>query len=199
MNKEYSAGAVKHSFWFMEFRKVVSLRAEGKSWDEIKQLVEEENLFGTSTPARSKQIWNTVSSRIMCLDDSFYPVFQTCDVSSQKLLALVAAMALDRLFAEFVYEVVREKMIIGSNELSEADIRIFFRNKQEQDDKVAQWTEATVKRLAGTYKSILYEAGVIEKGKDVRKIFKPLLDPLMERWLIDQGMDYYVRALTGVR
>ena len=30
--KEYSAGAVKHSFWFMEFRKVVSLRAEGKSW-----------------------------------------------------------------------------------------------------------------------------------------------------------------------
>ena len=36
--KEYSAGAVKHSFWFMEFRKVVSLLAEGKTFDEIKQL-----------------------------------------------------------------------------------------------------------------------------------------------------------------
>ncbi len=32
--KEYSAGAVKHSFWFMEFRKVVSLRLEGKTWEE---------------------------------------------------------------------------------------------------------------------------------------------------------------------
>ena len=39
MNKKpYSAGAVKHSFWFMEFRKVVSLLAEGKTFDEIKQL-----------------------------------------------------------------------------------------------------------------------------------------------------------------
>ena len=35
-SKEYSAGAVKHSFWFMEFRKVVSLRSDGLSWDEIK-------------------------------------------------------------------------------------------------------------------------------------------------------------------
>ena len=39
--KEYSAGAVKHSFWFMEFRKVVSLRLEGKTWEEIKRLTSE--------------------------------------------------------------------------------------------------------------------------------------------------------------
>ena len=35
--KDYSAGAVKHAFWFMEFRKIVSLRREGKTWEEIKQ------------------------------------------------------------------------------------------------------------------------------------------------------------------
>ena len=38
--REYSAGAVKHSFWFMEFRKVVSLRSEGMSWDDIRILNE---------------------------------------------------------------------------------------------------------------------------------------------------------------
>ena len=54
--KEYSAGAVKHSFWFMEFRKVVSLRSEGKTWDDIKQLNDDENLFGASTSLRSNQI-----------------------------------------------------------------------------------------------------------------------------------------------
>ena len=37
----YSASAVKHAFWFMEFRKVVSLRSEGKTWEEIKKLNEE--------------------------------------------------------------------------------------------------------------------------------------------------------------
>lgn len=58
--KEYSAGAVKHSFWFMEFRKVVSLRLEGKTWEEIKRLNEEENIFGAPTTLRATQIFNTV-------------------------------------------------------------------------------------------------------------------------------------------
>ena len=76
-SKEYSAGAVKHSFWFMEFRKVVALRVEGKSWEEIKQLNEEENIFGAPTVLRATQIFNTVSARVKCLDDSFYPIFET--------------------------------------------------------------------------------------------------------------------------
>jgi len=197
--KPYSAGAVKHSFWFMEFRKVVSLRAEGKTWDEIKQLNEDENIFGAPTPLRANQIWSTVSGRIKCLDDSFYPIFQSCDVSAQKLFALVAAMAYDTLFAEFVYEVIREKLIIGSNEYADSDIRIFFKNKQEQDDKVAKWTDVTTKRLGACYKTLLFEAGLTDKGKDLRKILKPILDPAMERWLLDQNMEYYVKALTGVR
>ena len=200
MNKKpYSAGAVKHSFWFMEFRKVVSLRAEGKTWDEIKQLNEDENIFGAPTPLRANQIWSTVSGRIKCLDDSYYPVCQACDVSAQKLLALVEAMAYDTLFAEFVYEVIREKLIIGSNEYADSDIRIFFKNKQEQDEKVAKWTDVTTKRLGACYKTLLFEAGLTDKGKDLRKILKPILDPAMERWLLDQNMEYYVKALTGVR
>lgn len=197
--KEYSAGAVKHSFWFMEFRKVVSLRNEGKSWEEIQKLNEKENIFGAPTPLRQNQIWSTVSGRMKCLDDSFYPVFQSCDVSAQKLFALVAAMAYDTLFAEFVYEVIREKMIIGSNEFADSDVRIFFKNKSEQSEKVAKWTEATTKRLGVCYKTMLFEAGMTNKGKEIRKILKPILDPVMERWLLDHGMEYCVKALTGVR
>ena len=197
--KSYSAGAVKHSFWFMEFRKVASLRSDGLSWEEIKECNKKENMFGAPTPLRQNQIWSTVSGRMKCLDDSFYPVFQSCDVSAQKLFALVAAMLYDTLFAEFVYEVIREKMIIGSNEFADIDVRIFFKNKQEQDDKVAKWTEATTKRLGGCYKTMLFEAGWTDKGKDVRKILKPILDPVMERWLLDHDMEYYVKALTGVR
>lgn len=51
---KYSAGAVKFSFWFMEFRKEVQMLSAGKSFDEIKKLSEDENIFGASTPARAK-------------------------------------------------------------------------------------------------------------------------------------------------
>jgi hypothetical protein len=108
-------------------------------------------------------------------------------------------MAYDTLFAEFIYETVREKMIIGIYELSDSDIRIFFKNKQEQDDKVARWTEATLKRLGAYYKTMLFEAGMTDKTRAARKILKPVMDPEMERWLMDHGMEYYVKALTGVR
>ncbi len=197
--REYSAGAVKHSFWFMEFRKVVSLRSEGMSWDDIRILNEKENIFGAPTSLRATQIFQTVSARVKSLDESFYPVFETCDLASQKLFALVAAMAYDTLFGALVYELVREKMIIGSNELSDSDLRIFFKNKQEQSEKAAKWTEATIKKLMVSYKSMLYEAGVTNKAKNVRKIYKPLPDPVMERWMQEHGLEYELKAITGVR
>ena len=197
--KDYSAGAVKHTFWVMEFRKVVSLRLEGKTWEEIKQLNENENIFGAPTKLRATQRFNTVSARVKSLDDSFYPVFDACDLASQKLFALVAAMTYDALFGDLVYELIREKMIIGSNELADSDLRIFFKDKQQQNDKVAKWTEATIKKLMVTYKSMLFEAGVTNKAKDIREIYKPLPDPAMEGWMKEQGMMYQLKAIMGVR
>ena len=197
--RNYSAGAVKHAFWFMEFRKVVTLRYEGRTWEEIKKASEEENLFGAPTPARAKQIWNTVSARTKALDDSFYPIFMNSDLAAQKLYALVAVMANDTLFAEFVYEIIREKMIIGINEYSPSDIRLFFKHKQEQSEKAAGWTDQTLERLGHSYRNFLYEAGVTDNGRGIRKILKPILDPEMESWLQKQHMDYYLKALKGER
>ena len=199
IRNDYSASAVKHAFWFMEFRKVVTLRNEGKTWEEIKKASEEENLFGAPTPARAKQIWNTVSARTKALDDSFYPIFMNSDLAAQKLYALVAVMANDTLFAEFVYEIIREKMIIGINEYSPSDIRLFFKHKQEQSEKAAGWTDQTLERLGHSYRNFLYEAGVTDNGRGIRKILKPILDPEMESWLQKQHMDYYLKALKGER
>ena len=124
--KPYSAGAVKFSFWFMEFRKTVQLLSEGKSFADIKKLNEETNIYGAPTKLRAQQIYSTVTARIKTLDESFYPIFLSSDLATQKLFVLTAALLHDTLFFDFVYEVVREKMILGSDELTDADIRIFF-------------------------------------------------------------------------
>ena len=197
--KEYSAGAVKMSFWFVEFRKVVHLLDEGKSMDEVKQLALNKNLFAAPTILRANQIFSTVSGRIKALDESFIPVFMTGDLATQKLVALIAAMAYDTLFFDFVYEVIREKLMLGSNELKDSDVRVFFKDKQQQNEKVAAWTDATLVRLGRCYKTMLYEAGVIDKGKPARKIFRPILDPELTRWLEKNDMAVYIKALTGVQ
>ena len=197
--KEYSAGATKHSFWFMEFRNEVKLRSEGKTFEEIRELCKTENIFASVTPERALLTYNAVTARIKALGDSFYLIFMNGDVATQKLFALAAMMVNDTLFFDFVYEVIREKMIIGSNEYTQSDLNIFFKDKQLQCEKMAGWSETTLGKLSRNYKTYLYEAGVTDKGKDVRKIYKPILEPDMERWLIDNDMKQIVRALSGVR
>ena len=199
--KPYSAGAVKFSFWFMEFRKTVQLLSEGKSFADIKKLNEETNIYGAPTKLRAQQIYSTVAARINTLDESFYPIFLSSDLAAQKLFVLTAALLHDTLFFDFVYEVVREKMILGSDELTDADIRIFFKNKQEQSEKVASFQDYTLRRLGSCYKTQLYEAGLLESNRanSTRKILKPILDIAFEHWLCDHDLGIMVKTLTGVR
>lgn len=161
----YSAGAVKVAFWFQEFRTLVELLSEGKSFEDIKELNEQENIFGASTVTRKKQIFNTVSARVRCMDESFVSIFMRCNVTAQKQLALAAVMAQDTLFFEFVYEVIHEKLVLCNYELTDADMDKFFKHKQLQDERVSEWTEATLMRLGRTYKAILTEMSMLEKKR----------------------------------
>lgn len=197
--KEYSAGMVKLSFWFLEFRKVIELLNSGKTIDEIKDMNIKENIFAAPTMARAVQIFNTVSRRVMSLDESFYRLFEKSDTATQKIIAIIAVMNVDSLFFDFVYEVYREKLIIGNDTLSDRDIVIFFMDKQLQSEKVAGWTDYTLKRLRICYKTMLMEAGIIDRATGDRKILKPIIDAAVEKCLKDHGMEIFIHALTGVR
>ena len=196
---DYSAGMVKRSFWFSEFRRVIQHLNSGKTIAEIKKMNIKENIFAAPTQARAIQIFNTVARRIKSLDQAVYLLFEQSDVSMQKIITLIAIMATDSLFFDFVYEVYREKLILGSDELTDSDIRIFFKNKQMQSEKVAIWTDYTLKRLGTCYKTLLMEAGITDRSTGNRKILKPILDKSLEDCLRSNGMEIMIHALTGVR
>ncbi len=199
-DKKYSAGGVKFSFWFAEFRKLIELLSEGYSFNEIKEKAVSENVFLAPTEARGKQIYATVSSRAKYLDKAFYQIFKASDVSTQKLINLIGIMKSDALLGDFIYEVYREKLIIGADELTDSDIRIFFRDKQLQSEKVASWQDYTLKRLGAYYKTVLMEAGIIENSTNsTRKLIKPIIDKRLADQLLASDMKFYYDALTGVR
>ena len=197
--KEYSAGMVKLSFWFAEFRKVIQLLNSGKTLLKIKKMNVEENIFSAPTQARAIQIFNTISTRVKSLDQSFYTLFERSDISNQKVIALIAVMQSDSLFFDFIYEVYREKLIIGMNELADSDFGVFFKDKQIQSEKVAKWQDYTLQRLGSCYKTMLMESGLIDKKVGTRNILKPIIDRALEDCLKKNGMEVILHALTGVR
>lgn len=197
--KAYSAGMMSYAFWFIEYRKIVHLLAQGQTIDEIRELNKRQNLFSAVSQNRSQRMCNILLSRIQSLDNSFISLFESIDLSSKKQIALISTMADDSLFFDFVYEVIREKMIIGNCELTQSDIRIFFKNKQEQDETVARWADSTCTKLGQVYKSVLCEAGMLNQGKGTRKIYRQIIDPELENWLTSHDMEIMAKALTGVR
>ncbi len=198
--KEYSAGMVKLPFWFSEFKKMINLINSGLTYTEIKDLNVKENIFLAPTEARSIQIFNTVSTRVKALDPSFYVLFEQSDITNQKLIVLISIMESDTLFFDFMYEVFREKLIIGVDELSDSDFSIFFKDKQLQSDRVAKWTDYTLKRLGSIYRTVLMETGILERASNsTKKILKPIMDQSLEYKLKECGMEMTLRALTGVR
>ena len=92
-------------------------------------------------------------------------------------------------------------MILGVDELTDADIRVFFKNKQAQSEKVAAFQDYTLQRLGSCYKTQLMEAGLLDDNRtgSERKILKPILDSGLEHWLQDHGYAIMVNTLTGVR
>jgi hypothetical protein len=197
--KEYSAGAVKLSFWFAEFRIIVTLLNDGNKLEDIKILAENDNIFSAATQARSKQIFNTVAMRVSGFPDNIYDTFLRSSVDSQKLITLISIINTDTLFFDFMNDVYREKLITGDIYLTDVDIRMFFHKKQAESEKVANWTDETINRLQKSYKAWLSDAGLLDHSIGDRKIIRPYVDSSIETWLISNGMKLIFETLTGKR
>ena len=197
--KAYSAGMVKLSFWFSEYKKTIHLINSGMTLEEIKEMNVKDNIYSAVTEARALQIFNSVSLRVKAIDPSFNKLFEELDITNQKIIALIAVMESDSLFFDFIYEVYREKLIMGVDEITDSDVSIFFKDKQLQDERVGKWKDYTLKKLGTSYKALLMDSGVVERAIGNKKILKPILDGSLEQLLKEKNMLPILWALTGVK
>lgn len=194
---KYSAGAVSKGFWFQEFKKYNTLLSEGLKDAEIKKMQEEENILLAPSDDYGKKMINEVSKRTRALPKKISIMFNDLSISDQKILNILGIMMTDRLFFEFMYEIYREKLIVGNLNFDNSDIMVFLKNKSEQSEKVANFTSQTKKRLAGAYKTYLKEANLIVEEKGSLVVKKPILDINLEKEMKNNGLYPYLRIFLG--
>ena len=195
----YSAASVKFLLWFVETRETLKLLKQ-HNIDEVRNIVVENNVYQQKSQGRLISEFGCIKKRIMTMPEDLKQFMMNTDVNSAKIVALVAAMAADRLLFEFVYEIYREEVRLGGEELKESDINIFFKNKIDQSDVIAGWTDATIKKLKQTYTKFLIEAGLVTKiSTSEKRINKPYIDPELRNILMNNKMELYLYALTGER
>ena len=199
MDDKYSAGLVSQSFWFVEFKRIVKLLESGNTESEIKGLCLKENLFGAAKEYRARRMYGYIWNRVKQLDESLMQLFLKTDLSTQKIINLICVLKTDRLFFEFLYEVYREKEILGIDAIENIDMRVFFNQKEMQSEEVAQWVDTTKKRLRNIYTNYMIDANLLAVEGKQKKIKVPILDTALQRYLELTGEVALMKALTGAR
>lgn len=194
----YSAGLMSQSFWFIEFKKVVKLISQGKSDDEIKTICIDENLFGAAKEYRAKRMCAYILNRAKQLDDTMINLFLDADLATQKIVNLITMLKSDRLFFEFLFEVYREKVILGIPVIEDTDMKVFFTNKESQHEEIEAWKDTTKKKLRINYMTYLIDANLITVIDKEKQITPPILDIALERYLEACGDTAIIKAITGV-
>lgn len=193
---EYNASATKHLFWYVETRETARLFA-AHTMDEIKQIVIDDNLYQQKSDSRLINEFSCIRNRLEALPEELCRMLITSDISTGKLIVFIGCMASDKLLFDLMYELYRQKVYLGENNITDADLNVFFKDKKDQNEKVAKITETSIKKLKQVYCKYMFEAGLLTGKVTEKQITKPYIDPELRSALQRNAMDKYLVAITG--
>ena len=195
--REYSAGIVSKGFWFLEFKKYLEFLKNGNNANDIRKMQEEKNIFSAPAKDYGKRIISEINKRIKVLPEEIKELFFKSDTGTQKVINLLSIMGTDKLFFEYVYNSYRNELLLGTKKYNPGIVMKFLKEKAEQNEEVAKFSEKTLKRMQGTYGNYLKEAGLLEEKNKEILYGKVYLDYELEKLLMENNMEVYIKTLKG--
>lgn len=158
-------------------KKLAELILQGFNDYEIRKKVTEENILQINNLTRRKEVAAAILKRLHILDEFLLKQIKQNSVETSKAIVLYSIMKTDRLFYEFIHEVVYEKILIGNFIIKDSDLENYFETKKTQSKIVSSWKEYTIYKLKQVYKRVLFEAGILRHENQHHAIVIPIIDP----------------------
>ncbi|MFJ8513825.1 DUF1819 family protein [Lysinibacillus xylanilyticus] len=194
MELEYSSALTGAGYMLYEVKQISILKKEGLLDKEIRQKVLEENLFQYEKMSSIKRAFPYILKRVNVLDESLLQLITQESLEIAKIINLYGIMKSDRLFFEFMNEVIQEKLQRNEYLLEKKDVNSYFTIKAEQSDFIASWSEATIQKLKQVYKKILLETGML-KSLRTGELNRLIIDEQIKDQLRGIGDIQYIRAM----
>lgn len=193
-NRVYSGKLTGESFLLYELKIVAKLKKEGYTDKEIRKMVLEKNLFQYKFTSSISRRLTPLMQRINLLDEKLIDRLIEDPLGDGIVINLYSIMKNDRLFFEFMNEVMREKLKSNNEILEKKDINIFIETKIEQNEEIASWSDSTINKIKQVIKKILMEAKVVENNKTgaVKKI---IMSEWIKNYLSKLGEEKYILAM----
>lgn len=189
-----SGQLTREQFLFYETRITARLMSEGFDDNQVEDRIVEDNLFQYPTERSIRRMARTCVDRLKALgDEDLVRAIGSQASETAKQICMYAMMKQYRLVWDFMITVIGGKYRTQDFSFSQMDVNVFFMQLQEQDDYVAGWSEATVKKIRQVLIRMLAENDYLDsiKADHINPVW---LNPLLENAIRSNNDD---RALTA--
>lgn len=159
-----SGALTREQFLFHETRITARLIADEGLCDEaVIDAVVRDNLYQFPTERMIKNIAKACVKRLRVIDDTrLIDIIAHQPVDVAKQACTYAMMKQYRLVWDYMVTVIGTKFANQDMSYGQIDLNVFFMQLQEQDDAVASWSDATIKKLKQVLNRILIENEYID-------------------------------------
>ncbi len=166
-SQSYNGSLTAEQFLFYEIRIVAQKYLEGKNIETIVAEVKRDNLFQYPTERKISQIARACYRRLVALDNEEL-VYELANGSldSAKQINLYAMMCYNLLVWEFMVDLIGEKYRQQDFSYTKKDMNMFFSRLQEQNDKVASWSDQTISKIKQVLNKCLVETEMLDGVND---------------------------------
>lgn len=192
----YNAAITREQFLFYEVRTTAKLLHEGCSSAEVVERIISDNLFQYSTEKSVRRMALACLRRLETLgDNSLVAAIATQPSDVAKQICLYAVMKQYRLIWDFMITVIGEKYRLSDTTFGKIDLNSYFLRLQEQDDRVATWSDSTVTKLKQVIAKMLVENEYIDSIRATK--LKPVwLRPVLEKAIRENGDEIALPAFN---
>lgn len=194
MDLEYSSALTGAGFMLYEVKQIAKLKEAGFSDKDIRYKVLDENIFQYDKLSSVKRALPYILKRVDVLDGTLRELLIEESFEVGKVINLYAIMKADRLFYEFMQEVVAEKLKKDNYYIDKMDVNFFFATKIEQSTTISNWSDSTIAKLKQVFKKILLEVGILESLK-TGELNRLIVDSQVSEHLQSIGEKNYVKVM----
>ena len=192
---KYSANLTGAAFMFFEFKQVVLLKKQFTD-KEIRRKIIDENIFQYEKVSSLKRGIPTIIRRVNVLDETLREMVIEDTLDTGKIINLYSIMKTDRLFYEFMDEVIKPHFDMNDYVFERKELNMYFTEKAEQVPAISSWSDLTIGKLKQVYLKILLEAGILTDLKS-GELNRLLINEQVKEHLRHFGDGHYIEAMGG--
>ncbi|MGB1249101.1 MAG: DUF1819 family protein [Candidatus Promineifilaceae bacterium] len=172
--EKYSMSFTSGTLSYYQSLIIARLYQQEDDWDTVRKLAVVENRLQTRTVKTAKTMYRVIASRLKLLDSAEFTLLLNGTHSEQTHLLWLAVCRRYRYIYDFAVEVLREKYLNLTYELTDDDYWAYFNAKSAWHAEVANVADSTRKKQRQVIFKMLKEAELLTEG---RQIIPALLTP----------------------